>query len=257
MRHAFKIVVLLFICIFPFSAYSENIASTGDELHFQWGDLLKKHTDNGEVNYLGFKQNEKMLDSYLSALGSVELGGIDRNEELAIYINGYNAYTIKLILDNFKNGKPVKSIKDIGGFFSSPWSIRFANIGGVTLSLDDIEHKIIRPKFQENRIHFAVNCASQSCPPLLGEAYLPSKIDSQLEKQSRFFVQTRKFNYLDGNTLYVSKIFKWYGEDFDEDIISFFLQYGSDDMRKILSTNKDIIKIKFLSYDWHLNGMGK
>ena len=193
MRHVFKIVVLLiFIAVFPLSSYSEKAISTGDELHLLWNNLLQKHITDGQVNYLGFKQEEKILDSYLFALSRIDVENIGRNEELAMYINGYNAYTIKLILDNFKKGQPVKSIKDIGGLFSSPWSIEFTNIAGERLSLDDIEHEIIRPKFKEKRIHFAVNCASISCPPLINEAYLPSKLDRQLDEQARDFVQAKK-----------------------------------------------------------------
>lgn len=258
MRHTFKIVVLLiFICVFSLPSYSANANSTGDELHLLWTNLLQKHITDGQVDYLGFKQDEKILDSYLLALSSIDIEGVDRNEELAMYINGYNAYTVKLILDNFKNGQSVESIKDIGGFFSSPWSIEFTKIAGERLSLNDIEHVIIRPKFKEKRIHFAVNCASRSCPPLINKAYLPSTLDRQLEVQTKEFVQTKKLNYLQGSVLYVSKIFKWYGEDFDDDILSFFLQYGSTEMKSELSAQKDHIKIKFLSYDWQLNGISK
>lgn len=258
MIHVLKIVVvLILIVVFPLASYSEDAISTGDELHILWNNLLQKHTTDGQVDYLGFKYDEKILDSYLLALSRIDVENIDRNEELAIYINGYNAYTIKLILDNFKKGKPVKSIKDIGGLFSSPWSIEFTNIAGERLSLNDIENEIIRPRFKEKRIHFAVNCASISCPPLINVAYLPSKLDRQLEKQTREFVQTNKLNYFQGSTLYVSKIFKWYREDFDDDIISFFLLYGSSKMKNELSAQKNQVKIKFLPYDWQLNGIRK
>jgi hypothetical protein len=133
------------------------------------------------------------------------------NEKLAFYINAYNILTIQLILDNW----PTKSIRDIGGFFKGPWDYVMLVNGDGKLTLDDIEHKIIRP-FGDPRIHFAVNCASLSCPDLPTEAFKAKTVREQLEKGAlKFFQHKGKGARLDGETLRVTKLLEWYGEDFD------------------------------------------
>jgi hypothetical protein len=159
-----------------------------------------------------------------------------------------------LILDNFKDGKPPSSIRRIGGLFSNPWKISFAVLDGKTYSLDNIEHDIIRVRFSEPRIHFAVNCASKSCPILISEAYEGATIDAQLEKSTREFLENPDHNYLDGEALYVSSIFKWYKEDFNDDPLSFFLAHTSTPFQQSLRNKAEQIRIKYLDYDWSLNG---
>ena len=175
------------------------------------------------------------------------------NDRLAFYINAYNAYTIKLILKNFKNGRPLKSIKKIGGLFSKPWRIKFAVIGGVTYTLDNIEHDIIRPQFQDPRVHFAINCAAKSCPPLISKPYEGSTLDRQLDSNAAAFINNPKSNYLRGDTLYVSRIFKWFKEDFNNDPIAFFLRYAKDDLKRQLLARRKGLTVKYLRYDWSLN----
>ena len=222
-------------------------------MHQGWNDLLGRYVKDGVVDYQGFKQDEAELDRYLALLDKTTPGSLPEKDQLALYINGYNAYTVKLILDNFKDGKPPRSIKKIGGFFSSPWGISFVRIGGRTLSLDEVEHEIIRPQFKEPRIHFAVNCASISCPPLITEAYEAGTIAEQLEKSTRDFLSNRTNNYLDGSTLYLSSIFKWYGEDFQDDPVSFVRAHSSGELEEQLEKLGSDVKIKYLDYDWSLN----
>lgn len=225
-----------------------------EELHAIWGELLAAHVQDGVVDYLGFKQHEEQLDVYLNRLDSANPASLPAAARLAFYINAYNGYTVKLILANFENGKPVASIKDIGGWFSSPWSIRFARVGGETLTLDNIEHDIIRPKFRDPRVHFAINCASRSCPPLLSQAYTGPKLEEQLDGAAASFLNDRNFTYISGNTLYVSKIFQWFGEDFHNDIVGFVKQYARGELlRKIEAAGADL-HIQYLDYDWSLNG---
>ena len=130
--------------------------------------LLKQYVKNDRVDYEGFKKDEVKLDQYLDVLEKTDSKKLSRNEQFAFYINAYNAWIIKLVLSGYPG---IKSIKDLGSFFQSPWKKKLCRIDGKTLTLDDIEHKILRPRFQDPRVHFAINCASKSCPPLLSDPY--------------------------------------------------------------------------------------
>ena len=240
--------VLFFLIFFGVSV------AGADSLHSSWTDLLTRHVKQGVVDYQGFKQDESQLDAYLALLADTDPGQLSDPDQLAYWINGYNGYTVKLILDNFKNGTPPSSIRRIGGLFSNPWKISFAVMGGKTYSLDNIEHDIIRVQFDEPRIHFAVNCASKSCPILISEAYEGATLDAQLEQSTREFLENPEHNYLKGDTLYVSSIFKWYKEDFNDDPFTFFLAHSSGTLQQQLISKKDKIRIKYVDYDWSLNG---
>lgn len=165
-----------------------------------------------------------------------------REEKLAFYINAYNVLTIKLILDNW----PVDSIRDIGNFFKGPWDgVVLENADG-QLTLDDIEHNIIRT-LNEPRIHFAVNCASVSCPDLRHEAYRADRLDEQLDDQTRLFLNNEKGLLLEGNRVRLSKIFDWYGEDFEV--------FGSlDNFIKLYRPELEFNDVRTnLRYNWNLN----
>lgn len=222
--------------------------------HQQWTDLLQSYVQDGIVDYQGFKEDEKQLDGYLDFLAATDPEQLSADDQLAFYINAYNSYTVKLILDNFKNGKPPESIRKIGGLFASPWKISFAVLGGKTYSLDNIEHDIIRVRFTEPRIHFAVNCASKSCPILISEAYEGATLDAQLQVSTKKFLEDTSHNRLDGEVLYVSSIFKWYKEDFDDGPLAFFLSHTGGAFLDSLQEKKEVIQIKYLDYDWSLNG---
>jgi hypothetical protein len=169
-------------------------------------------------------------------------------------VNAYNAWTIKLILTRHPN---VKSIWDFGSRvfrWNSPFKKKFFRLEGKEMSLEDIEHGILRKQFKDPRVHFAVNCASKSCPPLRSEPYQEEILDQQLEEMARSFINDPKSNYLEGKNLHVSKIFKWFPEDFDHDVFGFVLKYAQGDFRKALESKKGSVKINYLSYDWSLNG---
>ena len=216
-----------------------------------YAELLKKYVENGVVDYAGFKKDQDKLHEYLKVLEQTDTKKLSLDEQLAFYINAYNAWTIKLVLSGYPG---IHSIKDLGSFWSSPWKKEIVHVDGKVLSLDDIEHGIIRPKFKDPRIHFAVNCASKSCPPLSSEPYEGKIINQQLDAAARAFINDPKRNRLEGNTLYVSKIFDWYGEDFKGGIVNFFLKYAEGDLKRGLEANKNQIKIRYLDYDWSLNG---
>lgn len=219
--------------------------------HSLFDSLLKQYVQGSNVNYQGFKRDEVRLDDYLKILEQTDPDTLSGNEQFAFYINAYNSWTIKLILTGYPG---VESIKDLGGLFSSPWKKKIVRMNGKIITLDEIEHAILRPKFKDPRVHFAINCASRSCPPLRPEAYTGNLLDSQLDDATRRFLNDPKQNYLDGNDLYVSSIFKWFGEDFNRDVIGFFIQYAQDELRNNLKSRKSNITVHYLDYDWSLNG---
>jgi len=243
------LIFILALCIFSNLAPSGwSKASVDNSLY---GEILSKYVKNGVVDYQGFKNDEALLNKYLEALENVEVNSLSRDEQFAFYVNVYNAWTVKLILSAYPE---IESIKDLGNIFKSPWEKEIVRINGRVLTLDDIEHKILRAQFKDPRVHFAVNCASKSCPPLISEPYEGSTLNRQLDDATRAFINDPKSNYLKGNKLYVSRIFEWFAEDFNDDVVGFFLRYAEGDFKKELEAKKDKLKIVYLSYDWSLNG---
>lgn len=208
--------------------------------HAPFGQLLKKHVDSkGNVDYAGFKKDQAKLEAYIKTLQANPVtNSQSKNQRLSYWINVYNAFTIKLILDNY----PVKSIKDIEN--GKPWDKLFITLGSTTYSLNDVENNVIRKKFTEPRIHFAVNCAATSCPPLLNDAFYPDKLLEQLDERTRSFLNNSSYNTFTTSKLKISKIFDWYGVDFG-DIKSFLEPYAKVNIR-----NADI---EYMEYDWRLN----
>ena len=215
-----------------------------------YAGLLKQHVHGSAVNYDGFKKDEPLLDQYLSQLSRTDVASLSGNNQFAFYINAYNAFTIKLILSNYPG---INSIKEIGSFFSNPWNKKFIVLQGRSVSLDHIEHDILRPRFKDPRIHFAINCASKSCPPLLNEPYDGRILDSQLDSQAKKFINNKKNTYFKGDTLYISKIFKWFDADFSGNPLIFIKAHASGKLREALNSSEKSIKIDYLRYDWTLN----
>ena len=216
-----------------------------------FAELLARHVAKGGVNYAGFKADEARLDQYLKALEQVEPQRLDRDEQFAFYINAYNAWTIKLILTGYPG---VTSIKDLGSLFQSPWKKAIVRIDGRLLTLDHIEHDILRPRFKDPRVHFAVNCASKSCPPLLNEPYRGNALDAQLTRVTADFLNQPAHSRLEGDRLWVSAIFKWFAEDFDKDVVGFYLKFVRGDLKQKLEAARGRIEVKYMDYDWSLNG---
>jgi hypothetical protein len=220
--------------------------------HKGWNTLLNKHVDEaGNVDYKGFKSEEKALNEYLTVLSKNHPDNSwKRNDRLAFWINAYNAFTVKLIVKNY----PVKSIKDLGGSIykvNTPWDIKFIKIGEEVYDLNNIEHGMIRKEFSDPRIHFAVNCASVSCPKLRNEAYVGTTIDQQLEDQAKYFINNKVKNQIKSTKkAKLSKIFRWYKGDFISSgmsVVEYINQYAD------VKLEADA-KIEFLDYDWDLNG---
>ncbi len=243
-------IILSLIFFVGLSIQAEASTDTDTVDHSLYARLLIKYNDKGIVDYKGFKNEESKLDRYLKILKETDTNNLPREEQLAFYLNAYNACTIKLILSAYPG---VKSIKDLGNIFRSPWKKKICSIDGDRLTLDHIEHGIIRPRFKDPRAHFAVNCASKGCPPLRAEPYQGNILNQQLDDSTRTFINDPQRYRIEYHTLYVNEIFKWFSEDFDNDIIGFYLIYAEGDLKNFLESNKGKIKIDYYDYDWSLN----
>ncbi len=240
--------LLLFLIFFSLSVYPPAAKAGTDNAVF--ARLLKKYVINSRVDYDGFKKDEETLDRYLEILSHSDTAAFSEKEAFAFYINAYNAFTIKLILTKYPG---IDSIKDIGGFFSGPWDIEFVRLKDKTISLGDIEHKILRPVFKDPRVHFAINCASKSCPPLRNEPYEPDRLDEQLNRQAKDFINADGNIVIKGSTVYISKIFKWFKKDFKNGAIPFIRSHASKPLKAKLDAAGKDIRIKYQDYDWSLN----
>ena len=219
--------------------------------HRIYAELLEKYVDAGRVNYKGLKTDEKQLDAYLKVLEAVDPAALSRDEQFAFYINAYNAWTLKLILSGYPG---VKSIKDLGTLFKSPWKKKIVRIDGGITTLDDVEHNILRPRFKDPRVHFAINCAAKSCPPLRSEPYRGADLNRQLNDATRSFLNNPSNYRLEAEQFYVSRIFKWFAADFANDVIGFYRTHATRDLQKQLGARGNQIRVAYLPYDWSLNG---
>ena len=248
--HWYRVHVGFLLCFLIMGLTAEALAVQGVD-HSLYAGLLKKYVKDGVVNYQGFKNEESVLDQYLKVLEEVDSRRLSHGERFAFYINAYNSWTIKLILSGYPG---VKSIKELGSLFKGPWKKKICRIDGKIITLDDIEHNILRPRFKDPRVHFAINCAAKSCPPLRSEPYSVGDLEQQLDEMTGAFINDLENNRLEDYTLYVSSIFKWFKEDFNKDIINFFLKYAKGDLKGQLEANKEKTKVKYLDYNWSLNG---
>lgn len=242
--------------------------------HDAWDALLQKHVEvvnqgfSTRANYAGFKTDKAKLDAYLSSLSGVSKSTFSswpKADQLAFLINAYNAFTVDLILTKYPD---LESIKELGSWLQSPWKKEFFTLLGQKGTLDWVEHTLIRggDTYKEPRIHFAVNCASIGCPPLLERAFTGEKLEAQLEAQTQRFLKDRQQNRIEGKRLMVSSIFKWYEEDFEKgwggysSLSSFLVKYADElaltDAQRAALKQEDLI-IRFLDYDWGLNDVGR
>ena len=252
--------LLVMVCLI-LTTVQVSFATTFDHEHKAWDQMLKDYTSqaNGQtfVGYAKWKaKGGPSLDAYLKSLSGVsekDFSAFDSNQKLSFLINAYNAFTVKLILDSF----PVKSIKETGTIFTGPWKKKFFSLLGKEMFLDGIEHDLIRKKFNEPRIHFAVNCASIGCPSLRTSAYTGTKLQEELSQAEKdFFMNPAKFKIV-GNKFLVSSILDWYGEDFVKkhgDLKRFLVERAL--FYKILKNplKPTEVQLEFPEYDWNLNG---
>ena len=249
-------IKLILIPLALFSVYtcnSPSFAGTGrPPSHGAWDALLMKYVSpQGNVNYRGFMADSARLNQYLQLLSDNPPNETTwtADEQKAYWINAYNAFTIQLILKYY----PLPSIKDIGSkiqipLVNTPWDIKFFVIGKEKMDLNNIEHGILRKNFDDSRIHFAIVCASKSCPVLLNEAFIPEKLDAQLDKQPKEFLRDTFRNKITADHAQLSKIFDWFKGDFTtkDSLIDYLNQYAP------VKINSNA-KISYLEYDWGLN----
>jgi len=247
-------------------------AQSFDHSHAAWTALLKKHVvllEGGkasQLRYAGMQADHAALKAYLAQLSAVTTASFDgytKPQQMAFLINAYNAYTVELILTKYPK---LESIRDLGSLLTKPWGIKNIPLLGSTMTLDNIEHDTLRAKgrFDDPRVHFAVNCASVGCPMLREEAFVPERLEAQLEEQALRFMSDRsrnRFNPTSGK-LEVSKIFDWYGGDFKlghkgiASLPAFASKYAVQladapaDRERIKAQD---VSVSFLDYDWKLN----
>ncbi|KGL58573.1 DUF547 domain-containing protein [Polaribacter sp. Hel1_85] len=212
-----------------------------------FNELLQKHvTKTGIVDYKSFKEDTSKLDGYISYLEKTTPDNSwSTNKQKAFWINAYNAYTIKLILENY----PLKSIMDIKQKGKSAWKIPFAKVGGKTYTLDHIEHEILRKNLFDPKIHVGVNCASGSCPKLGNKAFTEDNIEAELTQLMKDFINDTTRNKLSKKKVQISSIFDWFKEDFTKNgsVVDYLNKYSDTEINKKA-------KISFLKYNWTLNG---
>ena len=240
------------------SAAESASASSPSFDHTAFDRLLTRHVDQGGlVDYAAF-EDEPAFDEYLSRLASADVEALDADARLALWINAYNAWTIELIN---REDRP-ESIKDINktlGFIPTggAWRVRFAEVAGETWTLDEIEHEVIRERFDEPRIHFALVCAAIGCPPLRAGAYTGGQLDRQLDEQARaFLLDSPGKNRVDAESarVHLSPIFDWYEEDFGdgrEDLGRYLAQWFEGDEAELLRSGD--FRVDYTDYDWSLN----
>lgn len=246
-------------------------AAAGD--HGAWDALLKEHVSDGLVDYAALARDRPRLDAYLRDLAETDPDALSRDEQLAFWANAYNARMVALVLDHFPiqgsdPAHPANSVLQVPGIFK-----RFqARVGGRELSLDQIEHDILRPRFGEPRVHAAIVCASASCPELRAGAFTAARLEEQLDEQFRRFVTDPRRNRFDlaRGTAGLSRIFEWFGEDFaateappalrrsagkHAGVLAFVAPYLPAAERDALLSGR--LRVDFLPYDWALNDLAE
>lgn len=212
--------------------------------HSSWDALLQKHVSaEGNVNYEAFMEEMDAVVAYTDMLkANAPSDEWSREEQMCYWINAYNAFTVQLILENY----PIESIMDIDG--GKPWDREWIAIGDKTYSLNNLENDILRPTYQDARVHFAINCASYSCPMLWNQAFTPENLEGQLEVLAKGFVNDPKRNAITADAPQISSIFDWYKDDFitDGTVIDFLNKYADTQV------NSDAT-IGYMEYNWSLN----
>lgn len=261
---------LLFVFALILSVHSAAIADSFD--HHVWDTIVKEYVKpinagtSTEVDYKGIGESREQLQVYLNSLAAVDdatFKSWPKDDRLAFLINSYNAWTVELILTKYPD---LDSIKDLGSLFTSPWKKKFIPLFGGVVSLDDIEHGLIRApgSYDDPRIHFAVNCASIGCPALRQEAYSGDRLDQQLQDAEERFLRDGSRNRFENGVFKVSSIFKWYGDDFrkgylginslEQYLLSRAGVFGISSAQ-LQTLSEKSIKIKYLKYDWKLNAL--
>jgi Protein of unknown function, DUF547 len=261
-------IIVLTVAILLLTWAGKARAAEFDQTYAGFDALLKADVTNGRVDYQSLKADPGPLNRYLDSAAGVSenrFNGWSVPRRLAFLINLYNGSTLKLIVDHY----PLKSIKDIGSFFHGPWDQKVVRLFGKTITLNDLEHGILRKQYSEPRIHMALVCAAKGCPMLRSEAYRADRLDEQLNDQSRGYISSPAGLKIDRQKghVYFSSIFKWYGKDFVTQYAPAAAFPGLDETESAVAnfcqgyldeSDSDFLKkggysVKFLDYDWTLN----
>jgi hypothetical protein len=227
--------------------------SAAMDLHAEYSALLKLYVTDDGVRYEAWSKTPadvRALSKYVDLLEGTSVRDMERDIALAYWINLYNAATLELVLSHY----PVDSIKDTAGLMKSPWNKKLVKVEGADLTLNAIENDIIRPRFKDARIHFALNCASVGCPPLAKEAYQGDRLDQQLDEACRRALNDTRWVRLRGEVIEATKIFEWYQDDFigEAGSVVAFIARCRIDGDELMKRAKGL-KIRFTDYDWSLN----
>lgn len=228
--------------------------------HRPYHAMLQAYVDpaTGLVDYAGWKEKLEDFDAYLKVLAEAPLAELSPDETYALYVNAYNAYTVRLILEKYPKISSIRKLK-------KPWKTVRWVVGGEKLSLDQMEHEKLRKVFKDPRIHFAVNCASIGCPPLRNEAYMPETLETQLEANTKDALTQEKYVQVKKNRLYLSQIFDWYKKDFvdpefkgsEKTVAAYVARYANEDVKTFIDKRRGKPSVRYLNYDWALNKQKK
>lgn len=221
----------------------EGSGSGGSFDHSSFDGLLSRHVHGYAIDYDGIAVEQETLDTYIGTLGTAPFETLNRDDKLALLINAYNAFTIKLILEY----RPIESIKDIPA--DERWDAERWTIAGQTYSLTSLEHEEIRAKFIEPRIHFAVNCASVGCPPLRAEAYVGERLEEQLADQTRVMHSDDQWVRVEGSTVHLTPLYLWYKSDFEQ-VAGTSLAFAARSRPELATGDWTV---QWMDYDWSLN----
>ena len=221
--------------------------------HSLYDAILKTHVKGGLVDYKALKEDER-LGRYLEQLNEADLKDLESREaRVAFWTNAYNAYTLKLIIDYY----PVSSIMDIKrAGYKDAWKFPLAHIAGQSYTLDQVENEILRPRWPDHRIHYALVCAAQSCPQLRSEAYTAERLDEQFDEQADWFMIHRNQFDLKKRTAHLSKVYEWYAVDFGDsvtDALQSLIPHVDEELAKSLKKDAKKWKVQFVEWDWRLN----
>ena len=249
-KHTITIISLVFLLI---CVYQPAAGAAFD--HSEFDQVLKTYVDDqGRVDYNGIAKDQT-FKAYVEALETAQVNALSRNEQLAFWINAYNAITIDKVI----KWKPKKSVRET--FVPGVWTgtkfftSREHIVAGKSMSPDDIEHEILRKQFKEPRIHFAIVCASSSCPPLPRFAYTGNNVQVKLEEETRKYINSERGTQIDSakNELHISRLFDWFAGDFEYkagSVLTYIKAYLNEEGRAFLEKNPEI---KYIHYDWALN----
>jgi len=244
------------------SVLERGIANgTGSFDHSAWDELLLAYAQDGghRFDYAGLKQDEEKFEAYLSRLASADLGSLAADEIQTLFLNAYNAHIVRDIFEHvIEDGSyTIASIRDIPDVFKRETHV----VGGFELSLDNMEHNILRPIFKDPRVHFAINCASSSCPPLPVRAFEAARLDEQLDEVTRATLENPDYISVEEGALLATKIMEWYGGDFvnpafegsEKTLQAYIAKYSSEEVASFIEEKGGNLTVRFRNYNWALN----